>query len=78
MADLLKDILTFDAEEEEWITTKTGSHILLGEGGKVKSGAEGEMKGEKLTKAKSKPSTPSKSKTSVTKPSAAVEKPNLS
>ncbi|GHV35082.1 hypothetical protein FACS1894187_07020 [Synergistales bacterium] len=36
-------------DDEVWITTKNGSHVLLGEGGEVKAGMGGKFNGEKIS-----------------------------
>jgi hypothetical protein len=42
-----KNINTDD--DEQWITTKNGAHILLGEGGEIKAGLGGEHTGENMS-----------------------------
>ncbi|GHV49940.1 hypothetical protein FACS1894216_01240 [Synergistales bacterium] len=35
-------------DEDHWISTETGSHILLGEGGEIKAGMGGKFNGQKI------------------------------
>lgn len=36
------------AQDDDWITTERGSHVLLGEGGEIKAGMGGKFNGKKM------------------------------
>ena len=54
-----------DAENEKWITTEQGSHVLLGPGGEIKGGLGGKFTGQNISSLP-KSAKPATSKTSKT------------